>query len=80
MFNYIIYYMKLQKALIILGSSLILFQLYKIINNTFSLNVDSKNMGKVEYVIYYIGGLIGYNLFALIGLIIIIIALKRKLN
>jgi hypothetical protein len=72
--------MKLQKALIILGSSLILFQLYKIINNTFSLNVDSKNMGKVEYVIYYIGGLIGYNLFALIGLIIIIIALKRKLN
>ena len=72
--------MKLQKALIILGSSLILFQLYKIIKNTFSLNIDSKNMGKVEYAIYYIGGLIGYNLFALIGLIIIIIALKRKFN
>lgn len=72
--------MKLQKALIILGSSLILFQLYKIIKNTFSLNIDSNNMGKVEYAIYYIGGLIGYNLFALIGLIIIIIALKRKFN
>ena len=72
--------MKLKKALIILGSSLILFQLYKIIKNTFNLNIDSKNMGKVEYVIYYICGLIGYNVFALVGLLIIIIALKRKYN
>lgn len=72
--------MKLKKTLIILGSSLILFQLYKIIKNTFNLNIDSKNMGKVEYIIYYIGGLIGYNIFALIGLLIIIIALKRKYN
>jgi hypothetical protein len=35
-------------------------------------------MGKVEYVLYYIGALTGYNMFALLALIIIIIALKRK--
>lgn len=72
--------MKLKKTLILLGSFFILFQLYKIINNTFYLSIDSKNMGKVEYFIYYIAGLIGYNIFALFGLIIIIIALKRKYN
>ena len=72
--------MKLKKTLIIIGSSLILYQLYKIIKNTFNLNIDSKNMGKVEYILYYTGGLIGYNIFAIIGLFIIIIALKRKYN
>ncbi len=72
--------MKFKKTLIILGSSLILFQIYKIIKNTFSFDLDSTNMGKIEYVIYYISGLIGYNIFALVGLLMIIIALKRKYN
>jgi hypothetical protein len=70
--------MKLKNILVLIGSLLIIFQLYKIIKNTFYLSIDSKSMGQVEYIIYYIGGLIGYNIFALAGLTIIIIALKRK--
>ncbi len=72
--------MKLKITYILLGLFFILFQLYKIIKNTFYLGIDSKNMGKVEYVIYYIASLIGYNIFALVGLLIIIIGLKKKYN
>lgn len=70
--------MKLKITYILLGLFFILFQLYKIIKNTFYLGIDSKNMGKVEYVIYYIASLIGYNIFALVGLLIIIIGFKKN--
>jgi hypothetical protein len=70
--------MKIKNTLIVLGSVLILFQLYKIFKNTFNLNTDLKNMLKVEYIIYYISALIGYNIFALAGVILIIIAFKKK--
>jgi hypothetical protein len=70
--------MKLKKIFLFLGTSLILLQLYIFFKNPFYLPLHSKDMGKVEYVLYYIGALTGYNMFALLALIIIIIALKRK--
>lgn len=70
--------MKIKNILIVLGSILILFQLYKISKNTFYLNTDVKNMLKVEYIIYYISALIGYNIFSLAGIILIIIAFKKR--
>lgn len=69
--------MKLKKILLLLATSFILLQLYIFFKNPFSLPLHLKDMGKVEYVLYYIGALMGYNMFALAGLLFIIIALKR---